>query len=67
MARARLAANRSPSPAATIEPFIKMCQEWANVSESCTPASSASVRTYGGTDGAICLDAGHESFVAVTA
>ena len=46
-------AHRSPtlscqfvaSPAATIEPFIKMCQECANVSESCTPASSASRRT----------------------
>ena len=41
MTFARRAANRSPSPAATIEPFIKICHEWAKSSDCPTSASSA--------------------------
>ena len=43
IAWARLAASASPSPAETIEPFIRMCHECANCSGSRSPASRASV------------------------
>ncbi len=39
MCCARFAASWSPSPAATIDPFIKMCHCRANASGSATPAS----------------------------
>ena len=42
---ARPAASKSPSTACTMDPFIRMCQEFANERGSRSPASSASRRT----------------------
>ena len=41
MSWARLAASWSPSPAATIEPFMRMCHLCASASGSRAPASAA--------------------------